>query len=108
MALETDLDLKPKNHRPKNYLSYRNLTFALLILAATAISWPVLVAACGIAWHGDVQSHTLLILPVSVALIYAQRHMVFRKVRYSLPAGVVVGLLGAASFWMDSHPCPST
>ena len=64
----------------------------------------MLVAACGIAWDGDAQSHILLVFPVSTALVYAQRHMVFRKVRYTLPAGVVVGLLGAASFWMDSHP----
>ena len=100
---ETDLDLKP-NIIGEKLLTYRNLTFALLLLAATAISWPVLVAACGIAWHGDEQSHILLILPVSVALIYAQRHMVFRNTRYSMPAGIVAGLLAAASFWMDSHP----
>lgn len=29
--------------------------------------------------------------------------MVFRNATYSLPAGIVVGLLATASFWMDSH-----
>jgi exosortase len=50
------------------------------------------------------QSHILLILPVSVALIASQRDRVFGNVRYCLPAGLVFGLLGSASAWMASHP----
>lgn len=84
-------------------MSHRTTYFVILIVAAAAISWSALVAVYEIASRGDQQSHILLILPVSAVLLYSDRHKVFRRGQYCLPAAVIFVSAGAASIWMASH-----
>jgi exosortase len=87
-------------------LFLRTAYFALSIAAATVLSWSALAAVCKTALHNDQQSHILLILPVSLALLYSERNKMVRSAKYCIPAGIILGLLVGASAWVVWHPLP--
>jgi exosortase len=85
-------------------LSWRTAYLVLSIVIATLVSWSVLVAVCKNALHDDQQSHILLILPVSLALLYSERRNMLRRAQYSVPAGIILVMLVALSVWIDRYP----
>jgi exosortase len=82
----------------------RNAYFVLLVLGSVVIFWRSLVAVFGTALYTDQYSHVLLIMPVSVAVLYREHSKVFRKVKYSLPAGLFPLLLLMTLVWVVRHP----
>ena len=84
-------------------MSRRIIYFGLLIAGATIVSWPALIAVYKIALQDDQQSHILLILPVSLALLYFEWPKINRNAEYCLPAGVIVALCVVLSLGITRH-----
>jgi exosortase len=88
----------------KTRIPPRDLYFALMVLGSICIFWRSLVFLLSTAISNDEYSHTLLILPLAVALLYSERLKVFQRTEYSFPAGLLLLLLVLTSVWCVRHP----
>ncbi len=82
----------------------RNLCFVLMVLGSIAVFWRSLVLLFSTALSNDEYSHTLLILPLVIALLYSERSDVFRRTQYSLAAGFLFLLFVLTFGWLFRHP----
>jgi exosortase len=82
----------------------RNLYFVLIVLGSIAVFWRSLVFLFSTALSNDEYSHTLLILPLVIALLYSERSEVFRRTQYSLLAGFLLLLFVGTFVWLLRHP----
>jgi exosortase len=82
----------------------RNLYFVLMVLASTAVFWRSLVFLFSTALSTDEYSHTLLVLPLVIALLYSERSDVFKRTQYSLSAGFLLLLFVLTFGWLFRHP----
>jgi exosortase len=82
----------------------RNFYFVLIVLGSIAVFWRSLVFLFSTALSNDEYTHTLLILPLVVALLYSERSEVFRRTQYSLLAGFLLPLIVGMFVWLVRHP----
>jgi exosortase len=78
--------------------------FALLCAASLVIGWQPLVRTFALALHADEYTHLLLIVPISAALIFAERTLLKSALEPAVGLGsallVIAILIGAYSRWM--------
>jgi exosortase len=78
--------------------------FALLCAVSLMIGWQPLVRTFALALHADEYTHLLLIVPISTALIFAERTLVKSALEPADGLGsallVIAILIGAYSRWM--------
>jgi exosortase len=81
--------------------------FLLLVAGSLAVWWRPLASTLRLALESEAHTHILLVLPLSGALIYAQRKTIPHPSRRSVGAGVAVLivalLIGAWSSWGASN-----
>jgi exosortase len=86
----------------------RNRYFVLMVLGSIAVFWRSLVFLFSNALSNDEYSHTLLILPLVIALLYFERSEVFRRTQYSLLAGFLLLLFVGTFVWLVRYPLSLT
>jgi exosortase len=82
----------------------RKLYFVLMVLGSIAVFWRSLVFLYSTAFSNDEYSHTLLILPLVIALLYLERTKVFGWTKYFFLAGFLLLLFVATFVWFVRHP----
>jgi exosortase len=82
----------------------RNLYFLLMVLGSVAIFWRSLVFLSSSALSNNEYAHTLLILPLVIALLYSERSDVFRRTQYALWAGFLLLLVVMTFVWLVRNP----
>lgn len=73
----------------------RNMCFMALFLLTAGIAQEALLALLRAAFRYDPYTHSLLVLPVSAALLYLDRNLIFRQVRYNLLGALALGAAAA-------------
>ena len=82
----------------------RSLYFVLMVLGSIAVFWRSLVFLFLNALSNDEYSHTLLILPIVISVLYSERSEVFRRTQHSLLAGFLLLLSVGTFVWLVRHP----
>src|SRR5882724_10565742 len=82
----------------------RSFYFVVMVLGSIAVFWRSLVFLFSTALSNDKYSHTLLILPLVIALLYSERSEVFRRTQYCLLAGFLLLLFVGTFVWLVRHP----
>jgi exosortase len=83
-------------------MTRRNTLFAVICVVALLSFWMPLTTLYGLSGQPDQEmySHTLLILPMSLGLVYLRRRQIFFGVRYCFRLGMVALFGGVMLYWL--------
>lgn len=90
------------DHWTKN-MARRNVLFAVICVLVFLSFGAPLTSLCRLSQQQEMYSHTLLILPMSLGLVYVGRKKIFFDVHYCFGLGMVLLSAGVMLYWLDER-----
>jgi exosortase len=88
-------------------MSKRFSLFLLSIAVSLLVAWRPLLETISLAWQNDMYTHILLILPVSLFMIFAERQMLWTASSWSFRGGAAV-IFGAVIISCCAWTCSAS
>jgi len=85
-------------------MTRRNVLFTVICVLAALLFGVPLATLCRLSQQEEMYSHTLVIAPISLGLVYLNRKRIFRDVHYCFGPGVVLLVAGMMLCWLSRRP----
>jgi exosortase len=82
-------------------MTWRHVLFTVLYVLAVLLFAVPLTTLCRLSQQQAMYSHTLVITPISLGLVYLNRKRIFRDVHYCFSLGVVLLIAGMILYWLS-------
>jgi len=82
-------------------MTWRYVLFTVICVLAALLFEVPLAALCRLSQQQEMYSHTLVIAPISLGLVYLNRKRIFRDVHYCFGLGVVLLIAGMMLYWLS-------
>jgi exosortase len=83
------------------HMTWRYVLFTVISVLAVLLFEVPLTTLCTLSQQQAMYSHTLVIAPISLGLVYLNRKRIFRDLHYCFRLGVVLLIAGMVLYWLS-------
>ena len=87
-------------------MTWRYVLFTVICVLAVLLFEVPLTVLCRLSQQEEMYSHTLVIAPISLGLVYLNRKRIFLDIRHCVGLGVVLLVAGMILYWLDHRLSP--